>query len=339
MVEEPQLRQGTKRLRPFVSSAKVSHRGTSRPLQRVVTDFAADVPYAQVVDKLIEHYDVPLNESTIRRITMRHGQQMLEAKPTEIAWPKNKGEAQVIAEMDGSMVPIMEPDPQQMDQRKGKKLLWKEAKLCLARAEGQRLLHYGGTLEGGVEEAGEQLFTCAIQAGFGQSTQLHAVGDGASWIANQVDKRFGSQGRYLIDFYHACDYLSAAAKTTQEKSKTWLETQKTRLKTDEVQEVLATLESRMESSDVKDVEAPVRCAYRYLSQRQHQLHYAETIKKALPIGSGEIESAHRYIIQQRLKRPGAWWRKHNAETLLALRLNRANRQWCDYWGDAYQEAA
>ena len=32
---------------------------------------------------------------------------MLEAKPTEIAWPKNKGEAQVIAEMDGSMVPIM----------------------------------------------------------------------------------------------------------------------------------------------------------------------------------------------------------------------------------------
>jgi hypothetical protein len=28
----------------------------------------------------------------------------------------------------------------------------------------------------------------------------------------------------------------------------------------------------------------------------------------LPIGSGEIESAHRYVAQQRLKRPGAWWR-------------------------------
>ena len=27
----------------------------------------------------------------------------------------------------------------------------------------------------------------------------------------------------------------------------------------------------------------------------------------VPIGSGEIESAHRYIAQLRLKRPGAWW--------------------------------
>ena len=112
VVEEPQLRKGANGLRPFVSSAKVSHRGTSRPLRRVVTNFAADVSYAQVVDKLIEHYDVPLDKSTIRRITMRHGQQMLEAQPLETAWLKFEGETQVIAAMDGSLVPIMEPDPQ-----------------------------------------------------------------------------------------------------------------------------------------------------------------------------------------------------------------------------------
>lgn len=41
--------------------------------------------------------------------------------------------------------------------------------------------------------------------------------------------------------------------------------------------------------------------------------------------------AHRYIVQQRMKRPGAWWREHNAEHMLALRLNRANRQWDVYW--------
>mgnify|MGYP001802972548 CR=1 FL=1 len=127
MVEEPQLRQGTKRLRPFSSSAKVTHRGTSRPLQRVVTDFAADVPYAQVVDKLMEHYGVCVGVSTIRRITMRHGQQMLEKQSIETTWPETQGEARVIAEMDGSMVPIMTPDPQQTDQLKGKRLLWKEA--------------------------------------------------------------------------------------------------------------------------------------------------------------------------------------------------------------------
>jgi len=45
----------------------------------------------------------------------------------------------------------------------------------------------------------------------------------------------------------------------------------------------------------------------------------------LPIGSGEIESAHRYIVQKRLKLPGSWWCAANAEHMLALRLNRANR--------------
>ncbi|MEM6406285.1 MAG: hypothetical protein AAF669_06840 [Pseudomonadota bacterium] len=287
MVEEPQLRQGTKRLRPFSSSAKVTHRGTSRALQRVVTDFAADVPYAQVVDKLMEHYGVCVGVSTIRRITMRHGQQMLEKQSIETTWPETQGEARVIAEMDGSMVPIMTPDPQQTDQRKGKRLLWKEAKLCLARTQGQQTLHYGGTIEGGAEEAGAQMFTCAVRAGFGQASQLHAVGDGASWIANQVDEYFGVQGRYLVNFYHVCDYLSAAAKTIQitpAESQTWLESQKARLKAGKVQEVLDTLKSRMEPAGTWDTEAPVHSAYRYLSQRRHQLHYAETIKQDLPGG-------------------------------------------------------
>jgi len=51
----------------------------------------------------------------------------------------------------------------------------------------------------------------------------------------------------------------------------------------------------------------------------------------LPIGSGEIESAHRYIIQRRLKLPGAWWTEANAQYMLALRLNRANDEWNAYW--------
>jgi len=51
----------------------------------------------------------------------------------------------------------------------------------------------------------------------------------------------------------------------------------------------------------------------------------------MPLGSGEIESAHRYIPQQRLKLPGAWWRPDNVEPMLALRVVRANRWWEDFW--------
>jgi len=45
-VMEPQYRKATQRIRPFVQSAQVSQRGCSRPLQRAVTDFGADLPFA-----------------------------------------------------------------------------------------------------------------------------------------------------------------------------------------------------------------------------------------------------------------------------------------------------
>lgn len=132
-VEEPQYRRGTKRVRAFVRSAKVSHRGCSRPLQRAVTDFGADQTFAQVMDKLVEHYGIILGESTIRRITEGHAQKIFETGKLSPAWPANPGtSAVVIVEMDGGMVPTVEPDATSADKRKGKKLQWKEAKICLA---------------------------------------------------------------------------------------------------------------------------------------------------------------------------------------------------------------
>ena len=75
-VEEIQYRHGNQHIRPFVNRAKVRHRGCSRPLQRVVTDFGADVAFAQVEDKLVEHYGIILPESTIRRVTESHAEKL-----------------------------------------------------------------------------------------------------------------------------------------------------------------------------------------------------------------------------------------------------------------------
>ena len=341
-MEEPQLRSGNQRIRPFVQSANIHHRGTSRPLQRVVTDFAADVSFAQTMDKLVEHYGVLLSESSIRRITEHHAQQIYDNDAPQDTWPQQPGCDSVIAEMDGGMVPIVEPDPAQTDQRKGKRLHWKEAKLCLAHAQGSRSLVYGGTLQGDVNQAGQALFDCAVQAGFGQQSQLHAVGDGAEWIASQVEDQFGANGYYLVDFYHVCDYLSAAAKAIHpdgDAAVVWLDVQKARLKSQQADETLSALHAHLEAADVPEADAPVRRCHRYLTHRRHQLDYQSALARELPIGSGEIESAHRYIVQQRLKRPGAWWRAQNAEHMLALRLNRANQKWHDYWARDYRLVA
>lgn len=319
------------------------HRQCSRPLQRVVTDLGADLPYAQVMDKLVEHYDIVLNESSIRRVTLNHARRVWESGQTEPSYPKQVGTKDVvIVEMDGGMVPIMEPAPDQKDRRRGKRLHWKEAKIGLAHRQGSKELAYGGTVQGDAAEAGKQLLACACQVGMGKRSPIHALGDGAVWIVDQVERQFGAQADYLVDFYHVCEYLSAAATaigSDEKPAHAWLEEQKQRLKSSQVDQVLNTLQPAVEAGDIKDEDAPVRCCYRYLSHRRGQLDYASALQKGLPIGSGEIESAHRYLVQKRLKLPGAWWRAANADHMLALRVCRANRQWQAYWSAVDAEAA
>jgi len=197
----PQYRHKTNRVRPFVLSAKVSPRGCSRPLQRAITDFAADTPFAQVQLKLREHYGFEIGESRIQRVTQRvtlgHAQAIFEAGRASVDFPVAPGQhKQIVAQIDGGMVPIMEPDAEQKDKRKGKKLSWREAKISLAHAKGSRTPVYGGGIEGGVEEAGRQLFACAVRADFGSDSRVHAVGDGAPWIVGRIEDLFGEQGRY-----------------------------------------------------------------------------------------------------------------------------------------------
>jgi len=305
-------------------------------LQRAITDFAADDPFAKVPSKLREHYGFEIGESTIQRITLSHAQAIFESDDvSDLDFPNEPGlHKQIVAETDGGMIPIMEPDAEQKDKRKGKKLVWKEAKISLAHAKGSRTPVYGGGIEGGVDMAGRKLLTCAVRAGFGADSRVHAVGDGAPWIVGQVEERFGDQGSYLIDLYHVCEYLGAAAKgiaPDDAAAKAWMETQKDALKTGRVDAVLAALAPHREAPGVIDDQAPVRVCHRYLCARKDQLNYPEALAQGLPIGSGEIESAHRYVVQKRLKLPGAWWRVEHAEYMIALRINRLNGDWNAYW--------
>ena len=112
--------------------------------------------------------------------------------------------------------------------------------------------------------------------------------------------------------------------------------QKERLKANPVAAVLEALAPFVTVDQDND---PVTACDRYLRNRLDYLDYQSAIQQGLPIGSGEIESAHRYIIQERLKLPGAWWSPTPVETMLALRLNRAHREWEAYWQRAEKEAA
>ena len=329
-------------IRPFCLSAAVACRGYSLPLQRAIVDFGADVAFGRIPEKLKEHYGIEVPVSSARAITYQHAGEIYRAEVVATEVPERTGVAQLIVEMDGSMVPIVEREQRQkgsatMDRRKDKRLKWEEARLSMAHGAGAATPHFRATL-GTVDEAGEQLLTCAVEAGAGRETKIHAVGDGATWIAEQVEQKFGAQATYLIDFYHLCEYLSAAAESVENKA-AWLMEQKSRLKENRLSEVVEELTPYMESPEVASADAPVRAFTRYVRNRPGQFNYKESIAAGLPIGSGEIESAHRYVVQQRLKIPGAWWLIGNARNVLALRVLRANNKWHNYWQHSNQKAA
>ena len=327
-------------LRPFSHSAEVECRGCSIPLQRAITDFGADDPFAGGASaKLREHYGIDVPVSVIRAVTEKHGEAILASQGQETDLPDRPGVAVLIAEIDGSMVPVVETaepiagEPP-IDRRKTRTLMWKEARLGLAHQPGSVTPIFGATM-GTVDEAGEQLWRSAIRAGAGTKTKFHCVGDGASWITDQVDLRFGTQATYLVDFYHLCEYISAAAKVVAGGSKeAWIEEKKNWLKDNRWPDVLESLKPHLENEKVADKDAPVRACYRYIANRPKFLDYKSALAAGLPIGSGEVESAHRYVIQIRLKIAGAWWKVENAAKMLALRVMRANGDWEKYWSEA-----
>lgn len=324
-------RQGHYR-RPFSDVAEIRCRACSLPLQRYIVDFAADIPFEAVRAKLLEHHGVEVAVSALRRITLSHAR-ALEKRQILPKAARSKT-AVLIAEMDGSMIPTVRctvrEGAKKRDRRTCRTLAWKEARLCLVRRSESVSPVFAVTLDS-PDEAGRQLGQLAEKSGLKPSSRVHGLGDGAPWIAEQMERQFGAQGGYLIDFYHLCDYLAAAAPTcAPEAPKVWLEEQKARFKTGRNAEALTALKPHVEPED--QAETPVRDALRYLSNRPGQFDYLSALQAHLPIGSGEVESAHRSLIQKRLKLPGAWWKPDNAQAMLNLRTMRANQQWNRYWG-------
>lgn len=271
--------------------------------------------------------------STIRRITAGHAQRRHARLERIQEYPDQAGCEYLITPMDGSMIPIVEIDKEAKDKRKGKQLSWKEARRCLAHERGSVPPYFAASFQESVEPAGKSLFDCAGRAGWGRQTYVHAVGDGAPWIAAQIEIQFGAQGHYLVDFYHVCEYLGNAALScaSEEDVAVWFDKYQRKLKNGQVKEVIAALQPHLETPKREDTKAPVRACYRYLTNRLRQFEYPTAKHNQLPIASGEIESAHRYIIQERLKRAGAWWSADKATYMLSLRIVRANNQWETYW--------
>jgi len=327
-VAEHRLRLGRRgrQVRPFLEQARIRPREYSLPLQRSMVDFGSDDSFLQTTKKMREHYGVEVPLAAARKHTLAH------AKAIGALKHKRAPAAQtVITGFDGSMVPIVESGTGK-DKRKGKTLFWKQANLCCARAKGTVECVYGATVAS-VKMAGSLWREVAIGAGLVSTSWLHAVADGADPIFNAFSEQFApwaDKAKFTVDFYHVNEHLSEAADSiAPSHKKAWLHQQQGLLLENKVSDVLQTLQVHFEPLDQE--ESPVRATYQYIHKRKDNMDYAGARAVDLPIGSGETESGHRHVIQQRLKIAGAWWTIQNTEVMLQLRTTRANNDWDEYW--------
>jgi hypothetical protein len=167
--------------------------------------------------------------------------------------------------------------------------------------------------------------------------------DGASEFETLYDQHLklplGPDAVSLVDFWHAAEYLGAAARVFEVKRKAkpgqfrrWRHA----LKHDAG--AAAQIVEQMEQSGLEKVMLdgvrPVEAAIRYFRARLARMDYAGARRQGLPIGSGNVEATCKSLVTVRMKRPGARWKHTTGDEVLQLRA----LQLSDRWAPAVQRA-
>ena len=155
------------------------------------------------------------------------------------------------------------------------------------------------------------------------------VGDGAEWIRRVFDDWFPDAER-IVDYYHAAEYLWAAARARHgdgDLAEAWAKKLCAMLKAGRVDDALDDLRKRGGEAE------ECRRAVAYLGARRDRMRYDEYLASGLPIGSGVIEAGCKNVVGQRAKGPGMRWTVAGANPVLWLRCARIGGQIDDYWND------
>lgn len=153
------------------------------------------------------------------------------------------------------------------------------------------------------------------------------IADGAKWIWNHVTDAY-PEAVQILDFFHAVEKLGAYAtiqysKDTQRNK--WMDTQKERLRNNKVNGVINSL--KRSKGKNKEADKARLNAIGYYENNRERMQYKTYLATGYIIGSGAIESAHRNVIQQRLKLSGQRWSLDGAQRIANLRACKKSNQW------------
>lgn len=315
-------------------------------VQQAATELAVEMPYTEAARLLSKWTDAQLSDGSMHTITNAVGSELgvlavapsaadIQARIAQVA-SQQKWKPIVVLAIDGADVPT------RPESAKGKRPGRKKVRARRARWKGEyrqakgfrfflvdddRIVQLLSWHQLQSEEELGQALEQVKKAGLIPEDQVRlcAVADGDGWIWKWVEKWFPT-ARQILDFYHCSGYLHQVAQTQYAddplKGRQWLEGTMARLFCNEGGGVVWGLQRMKPTSP--EAQAAIDKARTYLTPRLEQITYGAHRKGGYPIGSGAIESAHRFICHVRLKRSGAWWYQENGNHLLALRCAKYN---------------
>jgi hypothetical protein len=158
------------------------------------------------------------------------------------------------------------------------------------------------------------------------------LGDGAVSIWNYAST-YHPHAIQILDYCHACEYLGDAIISlnlvTNEKEVR--EEKFVQLENGKIEEIIDWLYSQKQTQAIES-------CIRYFQNNKQRMRYGDYKKMGLDIGSGAIESAHRIIVQIRMKSSGMHWGIKNVQSIISLRAKYLSGEWDDVVG-TYLRAA
>jgi hypothetical protein len=241
---------------------------------------------------------------------------------------------------DGVMVPFR-PDGGKPNGR----IVWREVKVAVLARLSQRVTHTGQQASqlvhrrlvavlGSIDDLSPRLWLEATRQGILSAKTVVWLCDGGRGFWRLFRDRFEKHAQGILDFYHAAQNLWKGAKAwldgRTKRSRQWFAQARRKLRRGKANEVLADIQAALALEGLPDsARKTLQNLYDYLDTHRDHIDYARFKELGLPIGSGLVESACKWLIQQRFKGVGMRWSEDGFNHLLHLRLAWVNGRFDD----------
>jgi hypothetical protein len=307
-------------------------------LQEAMTRLGAKLPYEQAREELERFCHTVVSEPTLRRHTTgngRVGEAIVKAETRQIEKgeiPSETQPAKILISADGAYIALTGGQ-------------WREVKTVsigefatVIQADGSEKVQTGSLSYFSRSYRARDFEYYALpelhRRGIVNAESVVTVNDGAEWIQNFVEYHCAEAVR-ILDFSHAQGYLAEAGKVIYGEEtddfQRWFRENSHTLKHVGPQPVLTHLKQLYRQAEQPQDRETIEDSLAYLGKREAMLNYPQFQKQGYPIGSGCVESAHKVVVQSRMKQAGMRWAEANVDPLLALRNLICNDRWSQGW--------